>query len=80
MVSGGDFHCKLLIDVVSILACLLGTVGKEEDKQLLSVVRATLNCYLWTCTKAVPKIQVKVSWAHTKTMTRENEWMSSNSL
>ena len=28
-------------------------------------VRATLNCYLWTCTKAVPKIQVKASWAHT---------------
>ena len=31
----------------------------------LPPVRATLNCYLWTCTKAVPKIQVKVSWAHT---------------
>ena len=28
-------------------------------------VRATLNCYLWICTKAVPKIQVKASWAHT---------------
>ena len=28
-------------------------------------VRATLNCYLWTCTRAVPKIQVKASWAHT---------------
>ena len=31
----------------------------------LASVRATLNCYLWTCTKAVPKIQVKASWAHT---------------
>ena len=32
---------------------------------LMEGVKATLNCYLWTCTKAVPKIQVKASWAHT---------------
>ena len=43
-------------------------------------VRATLNCYLWTCTRAVPKIQVKASWAHTKMKTRLKEWMSANSL
>ena len=40
-----------------------------DDASLIDIgigcVRATLNCYLWTCTKAVPKIQVKASWAHT---------------
>ena len=56
------------------------SLNREFDQSLGNSVRATLNCYLWTCTKAVPKIQVKVSWAHTKTKTRVNEWMSSNSL
>ena len=36
-----------------------------QNGHILVSVRATLNCYLWTCTKAVPKIQVKASWAHT---------------
>ena len=63
-----------------------GTVNRQEEEKLNSftiranIVRATLNCYLWTCTRAVPKIQVKASWAHTKTKTRLKEWMSANSL
>ena len=46
---------------VPVGASASSSVGSPRMGFELEAVRATLNCYLWTCTKAVPKIQDKAS-------------------
>ena len=84
LVYNVDGSCNSVGSITHEATLIMIHKGHREkvmfESATLESVRATLNCYLWTCTKAVPKIQVKASWAHTKMKTRVNEWMSSNSL